>query len=163
MNNETTLVIGGTGKTGRRVIKRLRARDVPVRVGEPALPVDSVGEPFVDAEDIADVAVAALTEPGHTGRLYELTGPRLLTFAEAVDEIAAASGRDVRLARIGLDEFTAEMSELGVPHDEVALVGFLFTEVLDGRNAQVTDRVQRAPGREPGDFADYARRVWGRR
>jgi uncharacterized protein YbjT (DUF2867 family) len=122
-----------------------------------------VGEPFVDAEDIADVAVAALTEPGHIGRLYELTGPRLLTFAEAVDEIAAASGRDVRFARIGLDEFTAQMSELGVSEDEVALLRFLFTEVLDGRNAHVTDGVQRALGREPRDFADYARRAWGRR
>ena len=205
-NHKTTLVLGGTGKTGRRVVERLAARGVPTRVGsrsgEPpfdwedratwapalrgvgaayvsyypdlavpsapaavgdlaalavelgvrrlvllsgrgeeeaqraerilqeagadwtivrcswfsqnfsenfmldgvldgvlALPVGDVREPFVDAEDIADVAVAALTEPGHAGQLYELTGPRLLTFAEAVAEIADASGRDVRLLR----------------------------------------------------------------
>jgi uncharacterized protein YbjT (DUF2867 family) len=134
-----------------------------VAAGELALPVDSVGEPFVDAEDIADVAVAALTEAGHAGRRYELTGPRLLTFAEAVGEIAAASGRDVRFVRIGLEDFTGAMAGLGVPDDELALLRFLFTEVLDGRNAHVTDGVQRALGRESTDFGEYARRTWGQR
>jgi uncharacterized protein YbjT (DUF2867 family) len=133
-----------------------------IAAGELALPVDSIGEPFVDVEDIADVAAAALTEDGHTGELYELTGPRLLTFAGAVGAIAAASGREVRFVRIGLDEFTREMAALGVPEDEVALLRFLFTEVLDGRNAYVTDGVRRALGREPTDFSNYARRAWGR-
>ena len=71
-----------------------------VLAGELALPVGDVPEPFVDADDIADVAVAALTDDRHIGELYELTGPRLLTFAEAVGEIGAASGRDVRLAQV---------------------------------------------------------------
>jgi uncharacterized protein YbjT (DUF2867 family) len=135
----------------------------PVVAGEVALPADGVPEPFVDADDIADVAVAALTEHGHAGRLYELTGPRLLTFEEAVGEIAAASGREVRFARIGFDEFAGEMAALGVPEDEVELLRFLFTEVLDGRNAYVTDGVQRALGREPTDFREYARRAWRQR
>ncbi len=68
----------------------------PILGGEVALPAGDVPEPFVDAEDIADVAVAALTEDGHAGELYELTGPRLLTFAEAVGEISRATGRKVR-------------------------------------------------------------------
>ncbi|GLS30446.1 Uncharacterized conserved protein YbjT, contains NAD(P)-binding and DUF2867 domains [Mesorhizobium albiziae] len=63
--------------------------------GEVILPAGDVGEPFVDADDIADAAVAALTEEGHVGQLYELTGPRLLTFEQAVGEIAAATGRDI--------------------------------------------------------------------
>jgi uncharacterized protein YbjT (DUF2867 family) len=134
-----------------------------IAAGELALPVDSIGEPFVDVEDVADVAVAALTEDGHYGQLYELTGPRLLTFAEAVGVIATASGREVRFVRIGLDEFTAEMAAVGVPEHEVALLRFLFTEVLDGRNAHVTDGVQRALGREPTDFDEYARRAWRQR
>jgi len=67
-----------------------------VLAGEVALPAAEVGEPFIDAEDIADVAVAALTEDGHAGRLYEVAGPRLLTFAEAVAEIAKAAGRQIR-------------------------------------------------------------------
>jgi uncharacterized protein YbjT (DUF2867 family) len=134
-----------------------------VAAGELALPVDSVGEPFVDAEDVADVAVAALTEDGHAGQVYELTGPRLLTFADAVGEIAAASGREVRLVPITVDEFSAEMAALGVPEDEVGLLRFLFTEVLDGRNEYVTDGVRRALGREPTDFREYARRAWRQR
>ena len=72
----------------------------PLVGGEVVLPTGDVAEPFVDADDIADVAVAALTEDGHVGRLYELTGPRMLTFPEAVAEIAAATGREIRYARV---------------------------------------------------------------
>lgn len=70
-----------------------------LRQGEVALPVGPVGEPFVDVDDIADAAFVALTEPGHVGQLYELTGPRLLSFADAVAEIAKATGRDIPISR----------------------------------------------------------------
>jgi uncharacterized protein YbjT (DUF2867 family) len=269
MQNDTqelTLVTGGTGKTGRRVVERLRARGVPVRVGsrrgeppfdwedrstwapalrgataayvnfspdlavpgapaavgeladlavanrvrrvvllsgrgeeeaqraerviqdadlewtivrcswfsqnfsegnfaeavaggELALPVDDVPEPFVDVEDIADVAAAAITEDGHAGQLYELTGPRLLTFAGAAEEIAQASGRPVRFVPVTLEKYRAAMADEELPDDVIALVSYLFAEVLDGRNAQVTDGVQRVLGRAPRDFRDYARRA----
>jgi uncharacterized protein YbjT (DUF2867 family) len=129
----------------------------PLLAGELALPAGDVGEPFVDAADIADVAVAALTEDGHEGEVYEVTGPRLLTFAQAVDEIASASGRVLRYTPIGLDEFAGALGQEGVPEEEAALLRYLFGEVLDGRNAHVTDGVQRALGRPPRDFADYAR------
>ena len=76
-----------------------------VLTGEVALPAGDTPEPFVDADDIADVAVAALTEDGHEGRLYELTGPRLLTFAEAAAEIAAATGREIAYVPITFDEY----------------------------------------------------------
>lgn len=137
-----------------------------VLAGEVALPVDGIPEPFVDAEDIADVATAALTESGHAGELYELTGPRLVTFAEAVGEIADASGRAVRFVPVSIDQFAAGLAEQGVPADVVGLLTYLFTEVLDGRNAKLADGVQRALRREPGDFRDYARRAaatgaWG--
>src|SRR5690606_32536934 len=72
----------------------------PVAAGEVVLPAGDVREPFVDADDIADVAFAALTEDGHVGRLYELTGPRMLTFAEAVDEISSATGREIRYVQV---------------------------------------------------------------
>jgi uncharacterized protein YbjT (DUF2867 family) len=129
----------------------------PLLAGELMLPAGDVGEPFVDADDIADVAVAALTQDGHLGELYEVTGPRLLTFAQAVEEIARASGRELRYARIGVDDFAAALAQEGVPDAEVGLLCHLFSEVLDGRNAQVTDGIQRALGRPPRDFADYAR------
>jgi uncharacterized protein YbjT (DUF2867 family) len=264
MTMDPTLVLGGTGKTGRRVAERLRARNVPVRIGsrsgEPpfdwekpetwapalqgvrsvyvsyypdlavpgavdvvgsfanvavengvprlvllagrgeaeaeqaeqavrdsgadltivratwfmqnfnedymvehiladaiALPAGDTPEPFVDAGDIADVAVAALTDDAHIGELYELTGPRLLTFAQAAEEISNATGRDIPYVPVSLEEHAAVAAEQGVPAEVIDLLTYLFSEVLDGRNAHVTDGVQRALGRDPRDFRDFAR------
>ena len=130
--------------------------DVVVR-GELALPVGEVPEPFVDADDIADVAVAALTDDRHIGQVYELTGPRLLTFADAVNEIGRATGREIRYVPVSVEDYAAAAAEQGVPGDVIELLAYLFSEVLDGRNAHLADGVQRALGREPRDFSDYAR------
>jgi uncharacterized protein YbjT (DUF2867 family) len=269
----TTLVVGGTGKTGRRVVARLRARGLPVRVGsrsgerpfdwadpatwasalqnvasayvtyypdlavagaadtvaafarlavqsgtrrlvllsgrgeqgallaergvadsgadwtvlrsawfnqnfdegfflehisngEVALPVGGVWEPFVDADDIADCVVAALTEDGHARQVYELTGPRLLTFPHAIEEIARASGRMIRFISVSVEEFVSELDRAGTPAELVSLSRYLFTDVLDGRNSYLADGVRRVLGRYPRDFSEYARRtagtgVWG--
>jgi uncharacterized protein YbjT (DUF2867 family) len=119
----------------------------PVRSGRVALPVPPVGEPFVDAADVADVAVAALTEAGHAGRVYELTGPRLLTFAEAIEEIGAACRRPIHYTRVGPGR-TASL-----PETQAAFL----CDRIDGRNARLADGVRRVLGREPRDFADYAR------
>jgi uncharacterized protein YbjT (DUF2867 family) len=128
----------------------------PLQQGVLALPAGDVREPFVDAEDIADVAVAALTQPGHEGQIYEVTGPRLLSFAEAVGEIGKASGRPLRYEQIPLDAFTQGMRDESTPESLVALTRYLFETVLDGRNAEVTDGVQRAISRAPRDFSAYA-------
>jgi uncharacterized protein YbjT (DUF2867 family) len=125
--------------------------------GEVALPAGEMREPFVDADDIADVAIAALTEDGHVGELYELTGPRLLTFAEAVTEIARATGREIRYVPISIEEFAAAAAEENVPEEVIEMLTYLFGEILDGRNAHLTDGVERALGRPPKDFGDYAR------
>jgi len=125
--------------------------------GVVALPAGDTREPFVDADDIADVAVAALTDDRHVGALYELTGPRLLTFAEAVAEIAAATGREIRYVPVSIDEHAAVAAEQGVPGEVIELLTYLFGEILDGRNAHLTDGVERALGRQPRDFAEYAR------
>lgn len=130
-----------------------------VLAGEITLPAGEVGEPFVDVDDIAEVAVAALTEDGHAGQVYELTGLRLLTFTEAVAEIAQASGRDIRYIEIPQEAFAAGIAESGAPDDIAWLLDYLFSTVLDGRNEYVCDGVQRALGREPTDFAEYARRI----
>lgn len=136
--------------------------------GELALPVADVKEPFIDVDDIADVVTAALTDPKHIGQVYEVTGPRLLTFAEAVAEIAEASGQDFRFRQITAEDYTAYLEAAEVPADFIWLLNYLFTTVLDGRNAQVTDGIQRALGRPAKDFADYARKtaatgVWSER
>jgi uncharacterized protein YbjT (DUF2867 family) len=130
-----------------------------LKAGELVLPVGDVREPFVDAEDIAEIAVAALTEDGHTGQLYEVTGPRMLTFEQAVAEIAEATGREIAYVQVPAEAFAAGAAEQGLPEDVVSLLMYLFTTVLDGRNAYQTDGVKRALGREPGDFADFARRT----
>jgi uncharacterized protein YbjT (DUF2867 family) len=129
----------------------------PVLSGEVVLPAGGVAEPFIDADDIADVAVAALTEDGHAGQFYELTGPRLLTFAQAVAEIARALGREIRYIPTSPEAYTSALEAEGVPAEFVWLLNYLFTTVLDGRNAYLTDGVRRALGREPRDFTDYAR------
>jgi uncharacterized protein YbjT (DUF2867 family) len=125
--------------------------------GEIRLPAGDVPTPFLDVDDIADVAVAALTDDRHAGQLYELTGPRSLTFAEVAAEIAEATGREIRYVPVSLEEHAAEAAEHGVPAEVVELLTYLFDEVVDGRNANTTDAVRRALGREPRDFKDYAR------
>ena len=129
----------------------------PVIAGEVALPAADVPEPLVDANDIADVAVAALTESGHTGRLYELTGPRLLTLAEAVGEIASATGREIHFVPVSLEQYEAVLAQADVPAEWISFLTYLFREVLDGRNAHLADGVRRALGRQPSDFGDYVR------
>lgn len=131
----------------------------PLRSGVLALPASDVVEPFVDVDDIADVATAALTESGHEGQIYEVTGPRLMTFAEAVDEIAKATGRELRYLQVPMDAFVQGMRAHETPEQIVSLTRYLFETVLDGRNAKLADGVQRALGRAPRDFAEYARQA----
>ena len=130
-----------------------------VQAGQITLPAVDTPEPFVDVDDIADIAAAALTEPGHAGELYEVTGPRLLTLAEVAAEISRASGREVQFGPVPHDAFVAEVAASGAPQDVVWMLDYLFATVLDGRNAYLTDGVQRALGRPPKDFADYAREI----
>jgi uncharacterized protein YbjT (DUF2867 family) len=130
----------------------------PVRAGEVAFPAaEDLAEPFIDADDIADVAVAALTREGHVGQLYEVTGPRLLGWAQAVAEIAAAAGHPIRYVPVPLEEYAGLLIENHVPADYVKMLTEVFAEVLDGRNAHLADGVQRALGRPPRDFQEFAR------
>ena len=138
----------------------------PILAGELALPAGAAAEPFVDVEDIAEIGAVALMEPGHSGKLYELTGPRALTFAQAVDEIARTTGREIAFVHVPPEAYGAAMAEAQVPDDVIALTIYLFTTVLDGRNTPVADGVMQALGRPARDFSDYVRRtaatgVWG--
>jgi uncharacterized protein YbjT (DUF2867 family) len=128
-----------------------------VAAGVLALPAGDVPEPFVDADDVADVAVAALTGDGHAGRVYEVTGPRSVTFAALVGEVARATGRPVRYERVPVAAWTAAARDAGVPDDALALMTYLFTTVLDGRNSAPADGVRRALGRPPADVSGHLR------
>jgi uncharacterized protein YbjT (DUF2867 family) len=120
-----------------------------------AFPAGDVREPFVDVDDIAEAAVAALTTDLHLRRRYELTGPRLMTFADAVTEIAAATGRRIEYVPITIDDMSAAMRAEDMPEGDVEAYAELFATVLDGRNAYVSDDVERILGRRPRDFAEY--------
>jgi uncharacterized protein YbjT (DUF2867 family) len=130
-----------------------------VLAGGFALPAGDVREPLIDADDIADVAVAALTEDGHIGQLYEVTGPRLMSFHEIAAELAKGSGRTVEYWPVSSAEFSAGLAEAGLPPEEVSGLTDLFTEIMDGHNSYLTDGVQRALGRPPRDFTDYVARA----
>jgi uncharacterized protein YbjT (DUF2867 family) len=130
-----------------------------VQAGQITLPAMDTPEPFIDVDDIAEVAVAALIDGRHAGEVYEVTGPRLLTFADIAAELSRAVGRTITYVNVPHDAFVTGAAESGAPKDVVWMLDYLFATVLDGRNAYLTDGVQRALGRAPRDFANYARDV----
>ncbi|MEQ6916325.1 NAD(P)H-binding protein [Halomonas aquatica] len=130
-----------------------------VQAGAITLPAGDIPEPFIDVDDIADVAVAALTEKGHAYETYEVTGPRCLTFAELAEEISRAAGREVAFVPVPAADFARAVTASGAPQEVAWLLNYLFETVLDGRNAYVADGVQRALGREPADVTAFARRI----
>ena len=127
----------------------------PILSGVLPMPGGAVQEPIIDIDDVADVAVAALTEEGHAGKLYEVTGPRLMTFAEMAGELTAAIGRTVRHIPITFDDFHQSVARAG-GEDVADVFTAIARETLDGRNARLGDGVQRALGRAPRDFSAFA-------
>ncbi|MEW8505377.1 MAG: NmrA family transcriptional regulator [Candidatus Thiodiazotropha sp.] len=130
-----------------------------IEAGELALPAGDTPEPFVDADDIADVAVAALTRPGLRNRVFELSGPRAMTFSQCMDELSQALGRRVKYSRLAVDDFVADLEEQGLPEKMIWLMRELFTVVLDGRNSHPVNGVEEALGRPATDFSRYIRKA----
>jgi uncharacterized protein YbjT (DUF2867 family) len=130
-----------------------------IRAGQVALPDSLAAEPFVDAEDIAEIATLALTTEGHSGEQYEVTGPKAITFAEAVAAIARASGREIQFQTVPMDVYRQALVDAKLPTELVDLIVYLFTTVLDGRNTPVANGVQRALGRGPKSFSQYVDRT----
>lgn len=130
-----------------------------VLAGEFALPAGAVGEVFVDADDIADVVVAALSDDQHTGRTYELSGPRLLSFSDVAAELSKATGREITYIPLTQERFRAVLRESGLPEE----FADGFAESLDGRNAHLVHGVEEALGRKPKDFSEFARENSGHR
>lgn len=125
----------------------------PVLAGEIALPTGDAVEAFVDADDIADVVVAALTDDKHIGKTYELSGPRLLSYSDVAAELSKATGREIKYISVTNDEYRAVLRENDLPEE----FADLFTMILDGRNAHLVHGVEEALGRKPKDFSDFAR------
>jgi uncharacterized protein YbjT (DUF2867 family) len=137
-----------------------------VLAGEAVLPATLAAEPFVDIEDIADIAVSALTGSSHSRKLHELTGTRAITFVQAFEQIAKAADRRISFTPVSMDEYRAELVRQQIPAEYIDLVMYLFGTVLDGRNTPLTDGVQQALGRPARTFEDYVERtaatgIWG--
>ncbi|MFD9196589.1 MULTISPECIES: SDR family oxidoreductase [Streptomyces] len=134
-----------------------------ILAGELRLPAGEGSASFIDAEDIAAVAVAALTEDGHAAQTYELSGPRALTIAEAVTEISGATRRRIRYVPLSPGEFVAELTGQGWPPAEAEDYAEAVSPIRRGMDSHVSDGVRRALGRPPRDFSDYVRaavRMW---
>lgn len=123
--------------------------------GEMILPKATIPEPFIDVDDIADVAVAALTQTHLSNQVFEVTGPELMTFADCINAISAATGRAIQLKSVSVDEYINHLQAQGLPEEVLWLMRELFTEVFDGRNATVQQGVELALGRSASSFNDY--------
>ena len=130
----------------------------PILAGHLAMPKPNVRVPYVDTGDIADVVVTSMMDEKHNGKIYEVTGPRLLTFKDIADEISEASGRKINYSPISMEEYNSMMKEAGLPEDYIWLINYLFNEVLDNEvNSVVSRDVELVLGRKAKDFADYAK------
>jgi uncharacterized protein YbjT (DUF2867 family) len=128
----------------------------PIIAGHVALPRAEAFVPYVDTDDIADVVVESLLDEKHSGQIYELTGPRQLTFKQVTEEISKVSGREIKFNSITLDEYSKMLEEIQVPKDYIWLINYLFTEVLVEKNSIVTNDVENVLGRKAKDFSEYA-------
>ena len=131
----------------------------PLAAGELALPAGGVPEPFVDIEDVAAVVAAVLTSTAHAGRTYELTGPRALTWREAVGLIAAAAGRTIRYREVSIAEYADAAVAAGWPREDADAVAAMYEIMARGLLSEPTDDVSRVLGRAPAAFEDYVVRT----
>ncbi|MFI9504341.1 NAD(P)H-binding protein [Nocardia sp. NPDC052566] len=132
----------------------------PLLAGRLALPIGAIGEPFIDVADIAEVAAALLTRDGHDGKVYELSGPRALTFAQAAAAIAACSGRTITYQELTPDEYRDELLAEGWPQEGAHELNALFALLRAGHTSAPTDTVRHLLGRPATDFETYVDRVW---
>lgn len=130
----------------------------PIQHGFVALPHADTKVPYVDANDIAAVAVEVLVNDGHDGKIYELTGARMLTFREVISEIEQVTGRTITFNAISLPEYVKMLKEHGVPDDYVWLIEYLFSEVLDNEQNQVIAHdIEKILGRKPIEFSEFVK------
>ena len=124
-------------------------------------PLGAAAISFVDTRDIADVAVAALTKPGHAGKTWTITGPEAVDYETAAAKIGKDAGRPVRYVDVPLEAFRKTLGEWGLPawlaDDFTGLYGFFAT----GAAAGVSPAVREATGKAGRTFDDFLRDFGG--
>jgi len=132
----------------------------PILEGLVALPQARVKIPFVDANDIADVVLEVLLNNEHNGSIYQLTGPDLITFKEAIDIIAKATNREITFVPVSLKDYSNAMRDMQLPEDFIWLIDYLFDVVLGNpNNSVITKDIGQLLGRPPISFTEYADKV----
>lgn len=130
----------------------------PIAYGFVALPQAEAKVPYVDTNDIADVAVEALLHDEHSGKIYQLTGTKTLTFREVISEIAAATNREIDFVPISIEEYIEVLKMNGIPDDFAWLIEYLFTEVLGNPNvSEITYDIEKVLKRKPKSFSEYVK------
>jgi uncharacterized protein YbjT (DUF2867 family) len=125
--------------------------------GNMYLPVGDAKAAFIDVRDIADVAVKALTEPGHESKEYTLTGPEEISYTEVAAIMSEVSGRAIRF--VNVPEAGARQAMLGahMPEWLVDVILELNAATRTNHMAEMTSTVQDVLGRPPRTFRDFAR------
>ena len=131
----------------------------PIKAGVLAAPQVETRIPFIDLDDVAEVALKALLEDCYSNEVLELTGPDLIKFSEVVSEISRATGRDIQYVPVSIEEYSEMLRSLEVPEDFIWLITYLFTHVLDGRNASTTNTIEEVLGRPAKSFSTFAREM----
>jgi uncharacterized protein YbjT (DUF2867 family) len=96
---------------------------------------------------------------GQRNKLFKVTGPRALSFAECIQEIASSTGRPLKYTQVPVDAYVDALQQQGMPEDMQWLLRELFTVVFDGRNSKVMPGVEQALGRPATDFSSYVQKT----
>ncbi len=129
-----------------------------------AVPAGDGLEPFVDADDIAEVAAALLLDRSgrFTGRAVDLSGSQAYTFARAAELLAPVAGREVRYVDLDPAEFVAGATAAGVPADYAGMLAGLFEVIRNGWDAHVSDGVEQVLGRPARSLEQWVESVVAR-
>jgi uncharacterized protein YbjT (DUF2867 family) len=128
----------------------------PILSGEVALPMSDVLIPFVDADDIAEVAATVLLDDRYNGEIIEVTGPELVTFKDIVDTIAQVNDMKLNFYDISLEQYVEGMKQMQLPSDVVWLISYLFSHVLTNPdNQKVTHDIEKVLDRPAKKFRTY--------
>lgn len=133
-------------------------RDDIRKRGRIAVPAGKGASAFIDVEDVGAVAAKVLTEDGHGGIVYTLTGPEALTFAQVARIMSEVLGRPITYAPPWIAQFIARRRAEGTPLGMALVMTALYSVQRFGGAAEVTDDVPRLLGRPAGGLHSYVAR-----